>query len=155
MTLFKICLHKIQIIILQYSFCLWLAKLASELFDWLTFSTSTEKVEFALSDWSGCCHEQDSMDISISIADVYQEGPSMALKPNKEFRQLMVSSRCSGQSEGTKTVDFFAHQKPNTQHPNDINKLSHLEDRSYSWGLMRVSRTIVVFRLWWYPKMRR
>lgn len=37
--LFTICLHIIQIIItLQYSFCLWLTKLASELFDWITFS---------------------------------------------------------------------------------------------------------------------
>ena len=94
---------------------------------------STEKKEFDLSDSPRYCHEEDSADISISIADVDQVGPSMELKANKEV-QTSPDQVKMFRTIGTQTVDISVHPEPNTKHPDDINKLSHLEDHGYSLG---------------------
>ena len=96
---------------------------------------TTEKEEFALSGSPGCSHEDDKMETSISIGDPHQVGleANMTFKANKEVQTCPEQIKML-RTIGTQTVVVLAPQKPNTTHPDDINKLSHLEDHSYSFG---------------------
>ena len=101
-------------------------------------AVETEKDEFVSGNSPGCCYENETMDISNDFELVPVQNTQ--LKVHKEVQTS------SGQVKmfrtiGTQTEDVLAQRKPSTRNTDDINKILHLQDHSYSLGPKNQSST--------------
>ena len=95
-------------------------------------AVETEKEEFVSGNSPGCCYENETMDISNDFELVPVQNTE--LKVHKEVQTSSEQVKMFRTIGKHKTKDVLAKRKPSTRNTDDINKILHLEDDSYSWG---------------------
>ena len=101
-------------------------------------AVETEKDEFVSGNSPVCCDENETMDISNDFELVPVQNTEL-----KVHKEVQTSSRQVKmfRTIGTQAKDVLAQRKPSTRNTDDINKILHLQDHSYSLGPKTQSST--------------